>query len=290
MLKMETMLKLDEFESVFKSATKERFEFSVVPIRRVAVFTDLGQDETRLFGRDTAEFLSCLGEIELETVSGERFSDVGSLLDVVEELRPDLIVSYRNLHGRARNFPFSLGSHIDVLTQATSTPVLLLPAPTLEGRLDPSCRQIERVMVLTDHLTGSARLVNYGLALTPRGGKLVLAHLEDDTTFQRYIDVISKIPSIDTDEAESSIKRQLLKEPQDYISSCREELLSQDQLDLEVIEEVRMGHHVEDCRALVTTHGVELIVMNTKDDEQLAMHGLAYPLAVELRDVPLLML
>ena len=30
--------------------------------------------------------------------------------------------------------------------------------------------------------------------------------------------------------------------------------------------------------------------MNTKDDDQLAMHGLAYPLAVELRDIPLLML
>jgi hypothetical protein len=30
--------------------------------------------------------------------------------------------------------------------------------------------------------------------------------------------------------------------------------------------------------------------MNTKDEDQLAMHGLAYPLAVELRDIPLLML
>ncbi|MCA9641091.1 MAG: hypothetical protein H6718_01495 [Polyangiaceae bacterium] len=284
------MLKLDEFESVFKSAAKERFEFSVVPIRRVAVFTDLGPDEARLFGRDAAEFLSCLGEIELETVSGDRFGDVGSLLDVVEGLRPDLIVSYRNLHGRARNFPFSLGSHIDVLTQATSTPVMLLPAPTPEGRLDASCRHIERVMVLTDHLTGSARLVNYGLAMTPRGGTLVLAHLEDDTIFKRYVDVISKIPSIDTSDAESGIKRQLLKEPHDYISSCREELLGQSQLDLQVLEEVRMGHHVADCRELVSTHSVELIVMNTKDDEQLAMHGLAYPLAVELRDVPLLLL
>lgn len=30
--------------------------------------------------------------------------------------------------------------------------------------------------------------------------------------------------------------------------------------------------------------------MNTKDEDQLAMHGLAYPLAVELREIPLLML
>jgi hypothetical protein len=30
--------------------------------------------------------------------------------------------------------------------------------------------------------------------------------------------------------------------------------------------------------------------MNTKDEDQLAMHGLAYPLAIELRTIPLLML
>ena len=37
-------------------------------------------------------------------------------------------------------------------------------------------------------------------------------------------------------------------------------------------------------------HGVDLVVLNTKDEDQLAMHGLAYPLAIELRQIPLLML
>ena len=35
---------------------------------------------------------------------------------------------------------------------------------------------------------------------------------------------------------------------------------------------------------------VDLLVMNTKDEDQLAMDGIAYPLAVELREIPLLML
>jgi hypothetical protein len=35
---------------------------------------------------------------------------------------------------------------------------------------------------------------------------------------------------------------------------------------------------------------VDLLVMNTKDEDHSAMHGLAYPLAVELRGTPLLML
>ena len=37
-------------------------------------------------------------------------------------------------------------------------------------------------------------------------------------------------------------------------------------------------------------HEIDLLVFNTKDDDQLAMHGLAYPLAVEVRGIPILML
>jgi hypothetical protein len=51
-----------------------------------------------------------------------------------------------------------------------------------------------------------------------------------------------------------------------------------------------MGKRLDVVRSLVSQHRVDLIVMNTKDDDQLAMHGLAYPLAVELRGVAILML
>jgi len=51
-----------------------------------------------------------------------------------------------------------------------------------------------------------------------------------------------------------------------------------------------MGHRLQDYKRLVTEHDVDLLVMNTKDHEQLAMHGVAYPLTVELRDTPLLLL
>jgi hypothetical protein len=48
----------------------------------------------------------------------------------------------------------------------------------------------------------------------------------------------------------------------------------------------RLGEY----RRLITEHRVDLLVFNTLDDDQLAMHGLAYPLAAELRQIPLLML
>ena len=49
-----------------------------------------------------------------------------------------------------------------------------------------------------------------------------------------------------------------------------------------------------ECRGvidrLIDDHDVNLLVFNTKDDKQLAMHGMAYSLAVELRHRPLLLL
>jgi hypothetical protein len=285
------MLHLDQFESAFKSADKQRYKYSPVEISNVLVFTDLPPEDARRFSADVRDFLAVLepGLVQWKEIAGEEFDDAGDLLAIVERDRPDLICAYRNLHGGARRFPFSLGAHVDVLTQATSTPVLLLPAPTPEGRLAAGLENTNEVMVLHDHLTGSDPLVDYGVRFTTPGGKLFLAHMENDHVFERYIDVISKLPSIDTEVARRDIAAQLLKEPSDYIESAEAELAARE-LPVEVHKVVTMGRLIATCKQLVADHQIDLIVMNTKDDEQLAMHGLAYPIAVELRDVPLLML
>ena len=61
-------------------------------------------------------------------------------------------------------------------------------------------------------------------------------------------------------------------------------------LALPVEQIVTLGHRLVDCVGLVEENKVDLLVLNTKDTDQLAMHGLAYPLAVEVRQIPLLML
>ncbi len=286
------MSKLDQFESAFKSAAKETYSFSDVRIRKISVFTDLEAEVSRRFLADIQEFLSVIShddDCEWDHFYGERYQDVGDLLELVEEQRPDLICAYRNIHGPARTFPFSLGAHVDVLTQATTTPVLVLPPPNEDGRLSPRCRDTNEVMVLTDHLTGSDNLISYAVRFAEKDGKLVLAHIEDDATFERYIDTIGKIPSIDTDDAREKIRIQLLKEPRDYILSVIEELESSVS-SLTIEKEITMGHRIDDCKALVDEHNIDLVVLNTKDEDQLAMHGLAYPLTVELRSIPLLLL
>jgi len=59
---------------------------------------------------------------------------------------------------------------------------------------------------------------------------------------------------------------------------------------VEAVPIITTGHHLAEYKRLVEEHRVDLLVMNTRDDDQMAMHGLAYPLAVELRSIPLLLL
>ena len=84
---------------------------------------------------------------------------------------------------------------------------------------------------------------------------------------------------------------QIHSEPADYIRSCAE-VLARDAKEhaLSVEPVVALGHRLSEYERLIQQHEVDLLVMNTKDEDQLAMHGMAYPLAVDLRTIPLLML
>ena len=59
---------------------------------------------------------------------------------------------------------------------------------------------------------------------------------------------------------------------------------------VDVADVVTFGHQLIDYRRWIDEYDVDLLVMNTKDEDQLAMHGLAYPLTVELRSTPLMLL
>lgn len=284
------MTTIDQFESVFKASDKPAFAYERVDIRSALVITDMDADDSGKFAEHVRSFLSILestGQPQWKDVCGADFSSVNQLIEQVRELEPDLICTYRNLDEPAREFPYSLGVYIDVLTQATSIPVLLLPHP--KDVSDGSLTGAKSVMAITDHLAGDDRLVNYASSLTTKGGTLLLTHVEDEQTFERYLDAISKIPSIDTESAREEILEQLLKEPRDYIRSCRE-VVKAESLGINVDEIVTVGHNMADYRRLVEKHRVDLLVMNTKDQDQLAMHGVAYPISVELRETPLLLL
>jgi hypothetical protein len=284
------MTKIDQFESVFRSADKPVFTYRRVEFERVLVVVDLEESEANAFLERVRKFLAVLGDgPEWSLLGAERSRSVERLLEAVEESKPDLICTYRNLHSRAWSRPHSLGAHLDVLTQAGTRPVLVLPHPRAERALEHALENTDVVMAMTSHLAGDASLVNFGVRFTEENGTIWLSHVEDQAAFDRVINAISRIPSIDTADAREQLLDQLLKEAEDYIHSCRQ-VLSQEGLAISVEKAVTLGHRLREYKRLVEGHEVDLLVMHTKDEDQLAMHGLAYPLAVELREIPLLML
>lgn len=282
------MLRVDEFESVFRSADKEQFELALPKVEKVLVVSDLESDAQARFMEAVRAFLHVPAPKEWVEVAGPEYEEVDQLLEREHAVEPDLVVAYRNLKSNAWRWPYSLGSFLNVLTQKSSTPVLVLPNPHEHPDLAYAHTDTDSVMVVADHLTGDDDLVNWGARMTKVGGKLFLTHIEDDQTFERYIRTIGKIPSIDTDAARADILAQLLKEPTDFIETCRA-VLANENAPIEVHAIVKTGHQVSVYRELAVEHDVDLLVFHGRDDDQVAMHGTAYPLAVELRTLPLLL-
>ncbi len=285
------MTQIDQFESVFRAAAHDAFVYTPIDFKRVLVVTDTGPEETQSFLGQIKDYAACLNrpEVDWEVLTGDEFQTASELLDKVEAHDPDLICTYRNLHSEAWQFRHSLGEQLDILLQRSVAPVLVMPHPRAGFAHDTALADTQVVMAITDHLTNNHGLVNHAVCFVKSGGELYLTHIEDEEVFERYIDAISKIPSIDTDEARERLARQLLQDPKRYIDSCRS-VLDTHGLALPIHSIVEFGHHLRQYQTAVEAHQVNLLVMNTKDDDQLAMHGLAYPLAVELRQLPLLML
>ena len=285
------MTTIDQFESVFLSADKAIFTYAPVTIGDVLLVSDLEEAEARALIDRCRHFLAAIDrpEARWDQLGGGGFSSVKELLDAVEARNPDLVVTYRHLHSNAWHWPYSLGAYLDVLTQATTIPVLVLPHPEAGLASSHALDDTDQVLAITDHLTGDDRIVNTALAFTGSGGTCRLTHVESSLAFERYMAAISKISAIDSETARETLEAQLLKEPSDYITSCRAATGAAG-LAVTITDLVVMGRRLTEYRRLVEAHEVDLLVMHTKDEDQMAMHGMAYPLAIELRQIPLLLL
>lgn len=286
------MTNVDQFESVFRSAAKEAYHYQRLEFATGLIVTDLESEAAYEYGEQVKRFLGVLERDVVpswDVITGSEFDSIESLLEIVGTRAPDLVCTYRHLHSTQWRQPYSLGDYVEVLTQATAQPVMVLPHPRAGRASAHALQNTNVVMAMTGHLTGDHRLVNVAARFTEDNGVLFLTHVEDEATFERYLDAISKIPTIDTDEAREAIGAQLLKEPLDFILSARE-TLAEHRPAVHVEDIVMMGHRLRTYKRLVEEHQADLLVINSKDEDQLAMHGMAYPLAVELREIPLLML
>ena len=89
--------------------------------------------------------------------------------------------------------------------------------------------------------------------------------------------------------AKKKLSERLLDDARDYMADVAEAVKVL-RPKVTVHSEVRLGHLVKDFRSLLEEHEVDILVLDTKDEDQLAMHGVAYSLGVEVVDRPLLML
>lgn len=280
------MSTVDQFASVFNAASQTAFQHQPRTLENALVVTDLEPDAAEKYTESARTFFGAVTG-KWETVHGGEFATVKELLNLVESRKPSLIVTYRHLHSEAWRWPYSLGEHLDVLIQESTPPVAILPHPDREGVPKRALKNTDSVMAINSHLVGEDALVNHAASLTAVGGTLHLTHVEDDAVFERYLDVISKIPEIDTDVARETIQEQLLREPSAYIDSC-ETALREAGVDLKVVKHVTHGHRLEEYRSAIEDHQVDLVVLQGHDEDQLAMNATAYSVAVELRTTPLL--
>ncbi len=283
------MHQIDEFESRFRRAEREAYVFADVPIESVLILTDGSRDEAGALRAALSSFLPRIGDADKwRFLSADDYHNVGELLERVDAEQTDLVVTYRHLQERSFVPQHSLGVYLDVLTQATAIPVLLLPG-TAAAPISLVDRVTQRVMVVADHIAGDARLINYGARMCTTGGTMWLCHVEDDAIFEYYIRAIERIPEIDSDQARILIGTQLEKNAADYIETCIQ-VLNADGPNVAYHADVTRGHHLTAYRKLIDEHAIDLVVANTKNEDQLAMHGMTYSLSVEMLDVPLLLL
>ena len=281
-------MNIDELESVFKSAVKSRFEYQNISLQKVLIVDDLETDDALAY---MEKIKAALGHVhddfQIERLYFGPQETMAQLLKAIDNHAPDLICTYRNLNSSAWEFGFSLGEHLEVLTQATSKPVLVLPHPEALG--GEALSIATQVMVVTDHLTGDNRLINYALSFTPKDGRIILSHVEDEVWLNRFLDCVSKIPAIDTDLARSTIVQQITKEPNDFIKSVQESLASNRPSTL-VESNVGIGSELNLYADWLKKHKIDLAVVNTKDEHQMAISGFAHAFAIEFRHIPTLLL
>jgi len=278
--------KLDEFESLFRSADKPTMIHDDVEIRRVLIVTD---DRAGESSAQRAAIAAQLPALDLDGPDWQVLevglnSTVPSLLSIVRDVKPDLIVTRRNLGDASGGARSSLGVLLDELLWDSSVPTIILPEPA-----EPPARPPRTVMVVTDYLTGDNQLVDYGARFTPDDGLLILAHIEDDELFERYMSEIEKVPEIDTRVARERLRERLMRTPRDYVDACSR-VLHEAGVGARIESVVRFGHRVHHYRGLVDTRGVELLCLHAERDDAPAMHGMAMMIASRFRDLPLLLI
>ena len=278
------MLKLDHFASLFRAANKEQIVIPDVSIERILLVTDMDKEKSlQLWERWKGFFHE---SVKMSLLDAPISQSLPSLIEAMQGADCDLVVTYRCLHSDAWQYPYAIGSYVEVLTQIMPFPVLLMPHPI---QFTNVYTEPKRLLLFSAELTKEAELLGFATAFaSSKDVSLLMAQMDDQATYDRIFDIISKIPQIDTDDAQHYIKERRSNEMNDWVLRCTEHLEAKE-IGLQLSHIDILEPNMNKCASLIEEHHADLLIINTKDEEQLAIHGLAYPIMVQFRNIPLLL-
>lgn len=287
------MSQVDQFESAFRSAIRPVYEPQSVRLAKILLVTDLPESETVELASALKPYFNRLSAVpsatEWQHLPQGSVDSTAQLLKQVETIQPDLICTYRNLNTDDWRYQKSIGSRLDTLISHSKPPILIIPHPESGHADEHALRQSKIVLAITDHLSVEQQLIDYATAFLEQDGELVLTHLEDEHDFNRYLDAISKIETIDTDLAARELAVQLLKEPKAFVVSCRDRL-GKLRPDITVTDVVKFAPNIDCFRDLVREKTADLLVLHGFDHREPGIHGLAHVLINETRQIPILVI
>ncbi len=281
-------MELDNFTSQFKSAFKEGFNYSEVKVSNICLITSLGIEHSKRTQENVSSLLPEYSEqYEWSILLDSQFASIQDMLKQIEICKPDLIVVERAIKTPEQDILYGLSPYIETITQVINTPILLLPANGLNLPSDKS--KDTKILVAAHHLIDSQGLINWGVFFAKPNGQIYLNHIEDRHTFKRYIEVIEKIPEIDSDIATKTIYDELLKLPTEFIETVRNELASKFP-EIEILGLVKISHALSEIKHAMEGKEIDLLIVNSKDPSHLAMDAMSYECAIEFKNKHILML
>lgn len=282
---------IDEFESRFRRAIKPLYDYEEISISSVVLVLDgkaISDEDLENIKRCTKAIFGLNDpDLRIETFNISEFTSVVDCIRNIRALNPDLIISERLLGLPDTTLP-SIGAYVDSFSYRVDCPVCIVPFNFLKRNYE-KCEALKNIMVLSESIQGDSKLVNFALNFVSIGTKLVLTDMINGKTFNYYIELVSKIASIETEPAREELQKLIVKMASEFEDDCitkLEEIMP----DLAVAKHIDFAYKVQDYLNILNEHKADILIINSRTDEEKNLNTIAHSLAISVTDIPVMLI
>ena len=254
---------IDLFSTYFKRALTASFELNSFAPNKVLFLQEK---------KGNTEWIKPIfPEAEIDVFTGSNDTSWETLKSRIDETNADLIVSERLLFENHKDFDHSLGVYIEAVSQTFSTPLLIV------GERTPTTGN---VIVGFETAVFDTDIINKAMSFCDE--KLILAHIIDKGIYDQFSYALDRVPDLVYSDFEEEIKNQLNQYVFNLSKGVNKALSDIDNsLHSNVISYSNIGVVSREFKDLIEKYKPSLLAFQSKDETQLAMHGLGYAMAVE---------